>query len=82
MTHIGRSDANYSHYMEGMAVQCTAEEKDLGLYVAWDTSPRVHTSKAAAKANAVLGRVTTTFTCMAQDRFLAFYLTLVRPHME
>ena len=37
VTHIGRSDANYSHYMEGMAVQCTAEEKDLGLYVAWDT---------------------------------------------
>ena len=61
VTHIGRSDANYSHYMEGMAVQCTAEEKDLGLYVAWDTSPPV-------------GKVTTTLTCVAQDTFHTFYL--------
>ncbi|XP_076058549.1 uncharacterized protein LOC143035563 [Oratosquilla oratoria] len=63
-------------------LQSTTEEKDLGVYVTPDTSPTEHISKAAAKANSMLGKTERTFTCMDKEIFLALFPTLVRPYME
>ena len=68
--------------MDWILRQSTTEEKDLGVYVTPDTSPTVHISKVAAKANSLLGRIKKTFTCMDKEIFLSLYLTLVRPRME
>ncbi|XP_076041896.1 uncharacterized protein LOC143025774 [Oratosquilla oratoria] len=80
--HVGKNNANYNYYIDGFPLQTTTEEKDSGVYVTPDTSPTVHISKAADKANSMLGRIKRTFTCMDKEIFLALYTTLVRPLME
>lgn len=76
--HTGKPNANYNCHMDGIPLQCTAGEKNLGVYVTPDISPTLQISKAAAKANSMLGRIIRTFTWLDEERFLALYLTLVK----
>lgn len=59
--NIGKTNANYSYYMNGNTLQYMVEEKDFGIFVTPDSSPTLHISKAAVKTNSKLGRIKQNF---------------------
>ena len=65
-----------------VTLEVTTEEKDLGVFVTPDMKSSTHTSKVAAKANSVVGRIKRTFSFMDCDMFNALYPSLVRSQME
>jgi hypothetical protein len=57
-------------------------EKDLGVHVSNDLKPHEHTSKAASKANSILGQLKRTFVSRGTEIWKKLYITYVRPHLE
>ena len=80
--HIGRSNPGFEYQMNGVKLDVTNEEKDLGVYVTPDWKSSTHVAKAAAKANSMVGWIGRTFSYMDCDMFRCLYPGLVRSHME
>ena len=80
--HLGRTHQKYEYIMNNSVLAETREEKDLGVFVTSDWKSSTHVAKVAAKANAAVGRISSTFSYMDCDIFKAIYPGLVRSHME
>ena len=67
VTHVGGRNSGFKYKMAGQDLGETELDKDLGVLVSDNLKPSAHCSKAAKKANAVLGQITR--ACMvAMDR--------------
>ena len=81
--HLGRTGNPGNVYMMGGSVlESTKAEKDIGVMVQDSLKPSLHCSKAAAKANAVLGQISRAVLYRDSNTFIRLYIVYVRPVLE
>ena len=68
--------------MDGHKLEETEVEKDVGVHISGDLKPSTQCSKAAGKANCILGMMARTFHYRNKETWLKLYRTYVRPHLE
>ena len=69
---------------DGVAVTLTdtVEERDLGIFLTPDFKFSAQSSRAASKANAILGMLKHTFMSRDVELWASLYRTYIRPHLE
>ena len=80
--HLGNNNPQFVYNMEGVTLNVTSNQKDLGVFVNQSAKPSLQVSKAAQKANQVLGRLLRSFKCREKTTMVQLYKTFVRPHLE
>ena len=80
--HIGHSNPRNDYQLQGITLEKSDLEKDLGVFVSSDLKPSAQVAKIAAKANARVGLIKRTFTYMDREIFTSLYTTLVRPILD
>ena len=85
--HFGRGNYNYSYTMNGYApagtiLECTSEEKDVGVWISTTLKPSLQCQKAANKANSVLGQMARAVSYRDRITWVKLYKQYVRPHLE
>ena len=81
--HLGRRGNSGAEYMMGDTVlESTRAEKDIGVMIHDSLKPSLHCTKAAAKANAVLGQISRAVLYRDSETFVRLYLVYVRPILE
>ena len=82
VVHFGPRNPKYSYEMNGVNLEESREEKDLGVIVTNKLSVSTQCVKAAKTANAVLGQISRAFHFRDKDIFTGLYKQYVRPHLE
>ena len=82
LLHLGRGNARYEYNMEGRALQPVEYEKDVGVTVHESMKPSMQCSRAAGRANAILGQLARAVRYRSRETFLTLYKVYVRPHLE
>ena len=87
MFHLGSSNPCYQYTMGGFApagtlLEAVDEEKDIGVLVHKSLKPSSQCSKAAKKANSVLGQMAKSFQYRDKYTWIGLYMTYVRHHLE
>jgi hypothetical protein len=80
--HIGRKNHKAAYYMNGVQLDTTSEEKDIGVYVTSDLKPSTHCEKAINTASARLRQIQKNFHYRDRFTFMKLYTQYVRPHLE
>ena len=80
--HIGHSNPRNDSQLQGITLEKSDLEKDLGVFLSSDLKSSAHVAKIAAKANARVGLIKRTFTYMDREIFTSLYTTLVRPILD
>jgi len=80
--HIGRQNPGHTYNMDGVVLEVTREERDIGVTVTNDLKPSRQCQKAAQTAYAVLGQILRAFHFRDRHMFVNLYLQYVRPHLE
>ena len=77
--HVGGRNRGFKYKMAGQDLGETELEKDLGVLVSDNLKPSAHCSKAAKKANAVLGQITRAFHYRTKHVLAKLFKAFVRP---
>ena len=80
--HLGRNNPRAQYFMNGVALDTTEEERDIGVKVHQSLRPSKQCSDASRRANVVLGQITRAFHYRNKHTFLDLYKQYVRPHLE
>ena len=80
--HFGDNNDKHKYYMNGIELEESLCEKDVGVFVSHDLKPSIHCTRAANKANTVLGMMARTFHYRDKVVWINLYKTFVRPHLE
>ena len=80
--HLGRGNKEFSYFMGDNRLISVDQEKDLGVTLHKSLKPSIQCSKAALKANQVLGQISRSVTYRDKVTFLRLYKVFVRPHLE
>ena len=80
--HVGGRNRGFKYKMAGQDLGETELEKDLGVLVSDNLKPSAHCSKAAKKANAVLGQITRAFHYRTKHVLAKLFKAFVRPVLE
>ena len=80
--HLGRSNPRYAYSINGMQLNVTEEEKDLGVWTDSSLKPSLQCTKAANSANCVLGMILRSFHYRTKQSLVPLYTSLVRPKLE
>ena len=81
--HLGRRGNSGAEYMmEDTVLESTRAEKDIGVMIHDSLKPSLHCTKAAAKANAVLGQISRAVLYRDSETFVRLYLVCDRPILE
>ena len=80
--HIGLHNHRNVYTMNGVRLETTETERDIGVLVANSLKPAQQCRKAAQTANMVLGQITRSFHYRDRHVFLSLYRQYVRPHLE
>ena len=80
--HLGYNNPNNVYSMDGINLNETNEEKDLGVTIDCKLEFDSHIRTVVAKANRVLGMIRISFACLNKTMFLNLYKGLVRPLLE
>jgi len=88
--HLGRANPKAEYRMrqtrdgksESIALQESAEEKDLGVWITDNLKSSVHVAHAVSKANQILGLIRRTFSYLDMPLVKQLYTAMVRPHLE
>ena len=62
--HLGRNNPRAQYFMNGVALDTTEEERDIGVKVHQSLRPSQQCSDASKRANVVLGQITRAFHSM------------------
>ena len=79
---VGRTDLPLNYTMNGVVLEQSEEEKDIGVVVQANLKPTKQCARAAQRANNVLSQVTRSFHYRDKRTFLQIYKQYVRPHLE
>lgn len=79
--HFGRNNAEFTYSLDGIKLESSLAEKDVGVWITPDLKPSLHTSKMAAKANSILGQIKRTFVSRKKELLVKLYKTYVLPHL-
>jgi hypothetical protein len=80
--HLGRANLKCEYSMEGVKLEVTKEEKDLGVLITDNLKPSAQCAQAAKTAQSVLGQIARAFGYRDRRVFLQLYKQYVRPHLE
>ena len=80
--HIRNNNPKYIYHLNGHILNPTNEEKDLGVLIRPDLSPKSQIKACVSKANKMLGMIKHTFSYLDKEIFLKLYKTFVRPILE
>jgi hypothetical protein len=80
--HLGKKNSMFEYTMGGVSLAASEWEKDLGVLVHQSLKPSMQCSKAAKKANSVLGQLCRGVGYRDKTVFIDLYKTYVRPHLE
>jgi Reverse transcriptase (RNA-dependent DNA polymerase)/Endonuclease-reverse transcriptase len=79
---VGRRNEPHTYSLNGIQLEYTEEERDIGVLVSKTLKPSAQCCKAARTATTVLGQITRSFKCRDKKTFVALYKRYVRPHLE
>lgn len=80
--HLGRNNPKFEYTMNGVKLNETHEEKDLGVWIDSSFKPGTQCEVAAKNANQVLGLIMKSFHYRTKSTLVPLYKTLVRPKLE
>jgi len=80
--HIGKNNMEYKYTMNGMELESTKTEKDLGVVMSSDLKSTDHCLLAYNKASRMLGMMGRTMKSRNPEILLSIYKSIVRPHLE
>ena len=80
--HLGNNNTKQSYRMGADELKSVEYEKDVGVVVHQSLKPHMQCTRAAARANAVLGQLSRAVTYRDRTTFLKLYKVYVRPHLE
>ena len=81
---VGRTVPDYEqdYFMNGIKLERSEAEQDLGVFIEQDLSFDKHISVKVNKANSIAGLIRRSFEYIDCDSFKLVFTTLVRPHLE
>ena len=68
--------------MNGKTLNCTREEKDLGVWITDDPKAAKQCAEATKKENQTLGMVKRSFRYRSPEIITQLYKSLIRPHLD
>ena len=80
--HLGHNNSNTNFRIAGNDIEITDNINDLGILFNKDLRVSAQCSKAAKKANKILGLIYRHFENKSKDIILRLYKSLVRPHLD
>ena len=80
--HFGHNNPRHVYTMNGLALEETKEEKDVGVTITSNLKPATQCARAARTARAVLGQIARAFHYRDRHVFVRLYVQYVRPHLE
>ncbi len=80
--HIGNNNPRHKYRMNGIELDETDQEKDIGVIISSNLKPAKQCQKAAATAGTVLRQITKNFHYRDKRIFKKLYCQYVRPHLE
>ncbi len=82
--HFGANNQHYPYYINGVSLQETGEERDIGMGVSSSVKPAAQCLKAEQAAGAVLGQPSRSFHYHDRYNFVGLYnrYRYVLPHLE
>jgi hypothetical protein len=86
--HVGRKNPSFDYQMTDTVndnvhtLECSTEERDLGIFVTENLKWSTHCHIASAKGNKALEILRNTFTRPSVDTMKKLYCCYVRPHLE
>ena len=80
--HLGSGNRRFEYVMGGQFLEAVESEKDVGVMVHQSLKPSLQCTRAAEKANQVLGQLSRGITYRDKQTFLKLYKVYVRPHLE
>jgi hypothetical protein len=82
MMHVGRNNPLAEYSMNGVKLDTTEMERDVGVVVCSDLKQAEQCKKAARTAAAVLGQIHRAFHYRDHHTYMNLYKHYVRPHLE
>lgn len=80
--HIGNNNPQQKYYMNGIELETTDQEKDIGVIINGNLKPAKQCQKSAATAGVVLRQIAKNFHYRDKNIFKNLYCQYVRPHLE
>ena len=86
--HLGKNNPRTNYTMKSydseelIQIEKTESERDLGIQISANLKYNAQVSKAASKANSMLGMLKRTFVTRNKDIWKRLYTTYIRPHLE
>ena len=80
--HVGLHNPGHVYYMNGVRLEASEKERDVGVTISSSLKPAQQCQKAAQTASAVLSQITRAFHYRDRHVFLSLYQQYVRPHLE
>ena len=80
--HFGKDNPRQEYTMDGVALESSKQEKDLGVLIDDNLKPKAQCSKAASNANMILGQLMRGCTWRDPANLTKLYKVYVRPHLE
>ena len=80
--HLGRHNPRHKYTMNGIQLEVSEKEKDIGVIISENLKPTTHCEKAARTAMAVLHQILRAFSYRDRTVLPRIYAQYVRPHLE
>ena len=80
--HVGRGNPKYSYKMNGIELEETEKERDIGVIINKDLKPTQQCAEASRRASAILTQITKAFMYRDRRIFMQLYFQFVRCHLE
>ena len=80
--HTGKKNLEFEYAWGQGHLSKADEEKDVGVIVSKTLKPSLQCSKAASKANQVLGQMARAVSYRDKSTFIRLYKVYVRPHLQ
>ena len=68
VVHIKKNNSRYKYLMNGVVLEASDKEKDVGVIIQEDLKPTKQCASAAAKANSILGQMARSFSFKNKPR--------------
>ena len=80
--HLGNGNKKFEYVMGGQVLEEVESEKDVGVMIHQSLKPSLQCTRAAERANQVLGQLSRAVSYRDKQTFMKLYKVYVRPHLE
>ena len=80
--HLGHKNPKAQYFLNGITLESTEEERDLGVIISSDLKVANQCNKAMRKASQMLGCIGRGISSRKREVVMPLYKSLVRPHLE